>query len=63
MTRYTAYGQCMDLMSCPPNGRPQLELFTKSRYETIVKLKTSFYSFALPVRLGMSRKHDLELFK
>ncbi|XP_054162155.1 farnesyl pyrophosphate synthase-like [Oppia nitens] len=52
--RQSTYGQCMDMLSKPPNMlRPQFHLFTKSRYETIVKFKTSYYTFVLPVRLGM----------
>lgn len=42
----------MDLMSNPPGRGPNLDTFTIERYETIVKYKTAFYSFVLPVRLG-----------
>ncbi len=53
MSRLTAYGQCLDTLSNPPNGTPQIDIFNQSRYESIVKYKTSYYTFVLPVRLGM----------
>ncbi|CAG2173425.1 unnamed protein product, partial [Oppiella nova] len=59
MMRYTTYGQHMDMASNPNNSGPRFDLFTKSRYETIVKYKTSYYTFVLPVRLGI--KHGTHL--
>ncbi|CAG2167130.1 unnamed protein product [Oppiella nova] len=53
MMRYTTYGQHMDMASNCNNTGPRFDLFTKSRYETIVKYKTSYYTFVLPVRLAM----------
>ncbi|CAG2170803.1 unnamed protein product [Oppiella nova] len=53
MMRYTTYGQHMDMASNPNNTGPRFDLFTKSRYETIVRYKTSYYTFVLPVRLAM----------
>ncbi|CAG2117492.1 unnamed protein product [Medioppia subpectinata] len=52
-TRYTAIGQSMDMASNPPNKRPQFHVFTQLRYDSIVKYKTAFYSFVLPVRLAL----------
>ncbi|XP_047486639.1 farnesyl pyrophosphate synthase-like [Penaeus chinensis] len=53
MTLKTALGQCLDLMSCPAGGRPVLSKFTMERYDAIVKYKTAYYSFYLPVALAM----------
>ncbi|CAG2176053.1 unnamed protein product, partial [Oppiella nova] len=53
ISRCTGFGQCMDTASNPPDKRPQFELFSQRRYDTIVKYKTSLYSFVLPVRLAM----------
>ncbi|CAG2104790.1 unnamed protein product [Medioppia subpectinata] len=54
-TRFTSYGQCLDLLSNPPGrGRkPDFNSYTAERYSAIVKYKTAFYSFCLPVRLAM----------
>ncbi|XP_054161529.1 farnesyl pyrophosphate synthase-like [Oppia nitens] len=54
-TRYTSYGQCLDLLSNPPSKgyKADLRSFTIERYAAIVKYKTAFYSFCLPVRLSM----------
>lgn len=35
------------------NQRPTLSTYTDERYNTIVKYKTSYYSFCLPIRLAM----------
>lgn len=51
----TGLGQCLDILteSCAkvPNGL-NLADYTTEKYETIVKWKTSFYTFILPARLG-----------
>lgn len=52
-TRQTELGQLLDLTSQPLNGKIDVNRFTLSRYEGIVKYKTAFYSFYLPVALGM----------
>ncbi|CAG2174305.1 unnamed protein product, partial [Oppiella nova] len=52
-SRMATYGQCMDMLSNPINEQPDLIQFTSNRYATIVKHKTAFYSFVLPVRLAM----------
>ncbi len=49
----TSYGQCLDLLSNPPGRKPDFNSFSAERYAAIVKYKTAFYSFCLPVRLAM----------
>lgn len=53
MTLNTALGQALDLLSCPAGQRPNLSKFTMERYNSIVKYKTAFYSFYLPIALSM----------
>ncbi|KAK4324077.1 hypothetical protein Pmani_005262 [Petrolisthes manimaculis] len=53
MTMNTALGQALDLLSCPAGQRPNLSKFTMERYNSIVKYKTAFYSFYLPIALSM----------
>jgi len=53
VTRQTELGQLMDLTSQPTGGPIDLARFTLERYTSIVKYKTAFYSFYLPVALGM----------
>jgi len=53
VTRQTEFGQLLDLTSQPLGGPIDLERFTLERYSSIVKYKTAFYSFYLPVALGM----------
>jgi farnesyl diphosphate synthase len=52
-TRQTEFGQLLDLTSQPMDGPLDLKRFTIERYRAIVKYKTAFYSFYLPVALGM----------
>ncbi|KAF2361153.1 Polyprenyl synthetase [Trinorchestia longiramus] len=53
-TLKTALGQTLDLLSNESGrGKPQLEQFTMDRYDAIVRYKTGYYSFYLPVALGM----------
>lgn len=50
----TSLGQAMDLQSAPGfNEKPELEKFTASTYDAIVKYKTAYYSFYLPVAVAM----------
>mmetsp|Transcript_1445 Transcript_1445/g.1857 ORF Transcript_1445/g.1857 Transcript_1445/m.1857 type:complete len:404 (-) Transcript_1445:925-2136(-) len=50
----TELGQTLDLTTQPPQDtKVNLELFTESRYNLIVKYKTAFYSFYAPIALGM----------
>lgn len=53
VTRQTELGQLLDLTSQPLSGPIDLNRFTIERYRSIVKYKTAFYSFYLPVALGM----------
>lgn len=49
----TELGQLLDLTTQPP-GRPiDLALFTADNYAKIVKYKTAYYSFYLPITLGL----------
>ncbi|KAK2164961.1 hypothetical protein LSH36_57g08055 [Paralvinella palmiformis] len=48
----TITGQCLDL-NTTPSGRLDFTYFTLDRYHTIVKWKTAYYSFCLPVALAM----------
>ncbi|KAF7274745.1 farnesyl pyrophosphate synthase isoform X2 [Rhynchophorus ferrugineus] len=49
----TSYGQSLDTMCLDLNGKPKLDMFTMNRYTSIVKYKTAYYSFQMPVALGM----------
>jgi|UPI0005819C27 farnesyl diphosphate synthase len=58
VTHKTELGQLLDLTSQPPQHHDQphhvdLDRFTLTRYQQIVKYKTAFYSFYLPVAMGM----------
>ncbi|XP_072106065.1 farnesyl pyrophosphate synthase [Mobula birostris] len=48
----TELGQSLDLMTAQPS-RVDLDQFTEERYKAIVKYKTAFYSFYLPVASAM----------
>lgn len=48
----TELGQALDLMTAPP-GQVDFNRFTMERYKAIVKYKTAFYSFYLPVAASM----------
>ena len=55
-TRHTAMGQSMDILTSrlkKEDGTPDLDAFGMKQYSAIVRLKTSYYSFCLPVSLGM----------
>ncbi|XP_017531947.1 farnesyl pyrophosphate synthase isoform X3 [Manis javanica] len=49
---HTEIGQTLDLITAPV-GNVDLGRFTEKRYKSIVKYKTSFYSFYLPVAAAM----------
>jgi len=51
-TMQTIFGQSLDVM-LSANGDVDFDQFTPSNYAAIVKYKTAFYSFYLPVALGM----------
>ena len=49
----TAMGQALDLLSTNFGKKPNLDLFTMDRYNAIVKYKTAYYTFVMPVSLAM----------
>jgi len=49
----TELGQLLDLTSNLPGGKVDLSLFTLANYQQIVKYKTAYYSFYMPVALAM----------
>ncbi|KAI8499330.1 hypothetical protein Bbelb_230940 [Branchiostoma belcheri] len=51
-TYKTIVGQSLDLITSP-DGKVNLSNFTEERYDAIVKYKTAFYSFHLPVAAAM----------
>lgn len=58
LSRFTAYGQSLDTTTAhsftAARGQSHsLDLFSRERYAAIVKYKTSYYSFYLPVCLAM----------
>lgn len=52
VTYQTELGQMLDLITAPP-GKVDFSKFTIERYKCIVKYKTAFYSFYLPVAMAM----------
>ncbi|XP_071495745.1 farnesyl pyrophosphate synthase-like [Diadema antillarum] len=52
VTYQTVVGQALDLITSPDTDR-DLNRFTQQRYDAIVKWKTAFYSFYLPVASAM----------
>lgn len=62
----TAMGQELDMLASEPTDQPfSLDLFTEEKYKSIVKYKTAYYSFYLPVSLGLhvSKITNPDLFK
>lgn len=53
VTQKTEIGQLYDLTSQSGTANIDLDRFTIDRYRMIVKYKTAFYSFYLPVAMGM----------
>uniref|UniRef100_A0ABD2XAK8 Farnesyl pyrophosphate synthase n=1 Tax=Trichogramma kaykai TaxID=54128 RepID=A0ABD2XAK8_9HYME len=49
----TTLGQTLDLLSTNFGNKPNLNLFTMDRYNSICKYKTAYYSFVMPVQLAM----------
>lgn len=52
VTYQTEVGQSLDMLTSPSEG-VDVSTFTIDRYKAIVKYKTAFYSFYLPVALAM----------
>jgi len=46
-------GQSLDMLSTNFGKKPNLDLFTMNRYNSIVEYKTSHYSFVLPITAAM----------
>uniref|UniRef100_A0A7S0I3W0 Farnesyl diphosphate synthase n=1 Tax=Hanusia phi TaxID=3032 RepID=A0A7S0I3W0_9CRYP len=64
----TELGQLLDMTTESPEGRLDFSRFTIERYKLIVKYKTAFYSFYLPVAAGLylaglTGEKDLDLTK
>ncbi|XP_012233768.1 farnesyl pyrophosphate synthase isoform X2 [Linepithema humile] len=61
----TIMGQALDLLSTNFGKKLNLDLFTMDRYNSIVKYKTAYYSFILPVTAAMhlARIKDPEMFR
>lgn len=58
----SAMGQCLDMLIAKSFKSKKLEKYTLENYTAIVKYKTAYYSFILPVCLAMrmvSTKHDM----
>ena len=53
MTLLTELGQQLDLTTQPADAPLNLKDFTSERHSGIVKYKTAFYSFYLPVALAL----------
>ena len=53
ITLNTVNGQCLDMTVAPPPGCVDFTKYTLEKYKAIVKWKTAFYSFYLPVALAM----------
>lgn len=49
----TAMGQCLDMLTAHSFKSNKLEKYTMENYTAIVKYKTAYYSFFLPVCLAM----------
>lgn len=49
----TAMGQCLDMLTAHGFKSDNLEKYTMENYNAIVKYKTAYYSFFLPVCLAM----------
>lgn len=60
MTLQTELGQLLDLTSQPMDGNIDLNRFTLDRYRLIVKYKTAFYTFYLPIVRGLSSRPQAE---
>jgi len=66
ITYLTAMGQELDMLASEPIDQEfSIDLFTEEKYKAIVKYKTAYYSFCLPVSLGMhiARVTDPKMFK
>jgi len=53
MEMKTIMGQTLDLLATNFGKKLNLDLFTMDRYNSIVKYKTAYYTFVLPVTVAM----------
>lgn len=49
----TTMGQCLDMLTANSFKSNKLEKYTMENYKAIVKYKTAYYTFFLPVCLAM----------
>ncbi|XP_011061596.1 PREDICTED: farnesyl pyrophosphate synthase-like [Acromyrmex echinatior] len=61
----TIIGQSLDMLSTNFGKKPDLDMFTMNRYNSIVEYKTSHYSFILPITIAMQLAgiKDPEIFR
>ncbi|KAG5311895.1 FPPS synthase, partial [Pseudoatta argentina] len=61
----TILGQSLDMLSTNFGKKPDLDMFTMNRYNSIVDYKTSYYSFILPITIAMQLAgiKDPEMFR
>ncbi|XP_076302543.1 farnesyl pyrophosphate synthase-like isoform X2 [Lasioglossum baleicum] len=52
-TLKTIMGQSLDMLAMNGGNKPNLDLYTMDRYNAIVKYKTAYYTFVLPVTAAM----------
>ncbi|XP_074602230.1 farnesyl pyrophosphate synthase [Brevipalpus obovatus] len=53
ITDFTAKGQCLDMLQSSSSTCSGYSNFDDKTYHTIVKYKTAYYSFSLPIRLAL----------
>ncbi|KAM4735239.1 LOW QUALITY PROTEIN: farnesyl pyrophosphate synthase-like [Anableps anableps] len=53
ITFLSELGQALDLMTTSPPGQIDLSLFSMQKFKAIVKYKTSFYPFYLPLYVAL----------
>ncbi|XP_027837608.2 farnesyl pyrophosphate synthase [Aphis gossypii] len=65
VTMKTSMGQCLDMLTANSFKTKKLEKYTMENYTAIVKYKTAYYSFFLPVCLAMrmTNINDPEIFR
>lgn len=65
VTMKTSMGQCLDMLTAHSFKSDKLEKYTMENYNAIVKYKTAYYSFFLPVCLAMRMTsiNDPEIFR
>ncbi|KYN09479.1 Farnesyl pyrophosphate synthase [Trachymyrmex cornetzi] len=61
----TIMGQSLDMLSTNFGKKPDLDMFTMNRYNSIVECKTSYYTFILPITAAMQLAgiKDPEMFR